>query len=405
MPHRNAFRSWMPLGLSAAAILGAGGFAVTVAARERASAEEAVALARSVAAARVEAVGPGAVDTSAELATELAAELQRERARVAELEAQVAELEAELSVSQTERLDREMQWLDFTSAVATLDIDTPGGEFARELLSEEPGLLESEEPPDPAVVARAERSAEMQRVLRALLAAEWVEGIDLIDIGRLSDEGWIGPVVFRMLDDRGRLSGSLMAQRMRLEGSKSGRVVTIVLEEGEERHEGVGTPFRGGFRRILLPGIDPVPFIEGLPELFTEKDARGELDDGLWDARRIVRELCFLLDEDATGDVYRVRHIGAVRGTVMHDVHLEVRNRTGQTRRHLFADSMRVSWGERGVIVELEDGVTMRGDSRAPFLEGRYRIFLPRARREAWAAASIPGLSPPPSALPVEAGG
>ncbi len=325
-------------------------------------------------------------------------DLARERGRIAELEGHVRELETELGLVQSERLEREMNFLDFTSAVATLAPDGPGGRFVRELLSDEPGKLESAPevtPPESAEdSARVERSATMQRTLRALLAAEWVHGLDLLDIGLL-DDGWIGPVVFRLVDDRGRLSGGLFAERLRLEGSASGRVVTLVLEEGSESHAGESVPFKHGVRRILLPGVDPAPFRAALPELFAvDRDPVGP-DDAGFDLGQLQASLNRLLEEDATGEVFRLRHVGGVRGGVLRDVHVAVRDRDGRTLRHLFADSLSLAWLGEGVQLVLENGVSMRGDARAPFLDGRYRIFLPRARRAAWEAANLPGLVEP----------
>jgi hypothetical protein len=51
---------------------------------------------------------------------------------------------------------------------------------------------------------------------------------------------------------------------------------------------------------------------------------------------------------------------------------------------------------EQGVKVELQDGAQLRGDAKTPFLDGRYRIFLPRASAERWRKAGLPGLAPPP---------
>jgi len=236
------------------------------------------------------------------------------------------------------------------------------------------------------------------------MRVEWIQGMDLLELGELSDEGWIGPVVFRLLDDRGHLSGSLSAQRLHLEGSTSGRVVTIVLEDGEERTGGESLPFREGRRRIALPGVDPRPWIEALPELFDEESAVPK-DDGRWDLERVRVELNRLLDEDATGDVFRMRHLGGVEDGVMRDVYFEVRDANGAVLRRLFADRCVILRREQGLVVQLEDGVIVRGDSRAPFLAGRYRVFLPRARTEAWERARLPGLVESESApeVPAEA--
>ena len=90
--------------------------------------------------------------------------------------------------------------------------------------------------------------------------------------------------------------------------------------------------------------------------------------------------------------------MGAIAGGALRDVHVAVRAPEGGTRRHLFADTLELAWMDRGVQLVLEDGVTMRGDSRAPFLNGRYRIFLPRADGERWAEERLPGLAAETSA-------
>ena len=70
----------------------------------------------------------------------------------------------------------------------------------------------------------------------------------------------------------------------------------------------------------------------------------------------------------------------------------------GRIERKLFADRMEIRAMEQGVRIELSDGAQMRGDAKTPFLDGRYRIFLPRASVEAWRKAGIPGISDPPQA-------
>jgi hypothetical protein len=43
----------------------------------------------------------------------------------------------------------------------------------------------------------------------------------------------------------------------------------------------------------------------------------------------------------------------------------------------------------------LADGAPVRGARTAPFLEGRYPIFRPRADVARWRAAGVPGLAHP----------
>ncbi len=328
--------------------------------------------------------------------TELREELDRERARSLDLERQTAQLREELNETERRRVDRELEFLNLNQAVAALDIDGPRMEFAKELLSDQPGAVASVEPeaaPDPEALKRRERSLEMAGSLRALMRAEWVKGIDLLELGELSDDGWIGPVIFRLVDDRGRLSGNLTADQLRLEGSRSGRVVTILLTGGEERSGGEVRPFAHGKRRLYLPGLDVAPWMDALPELFSGEDAILK-DDGLWKLSRVQDALNRMLAEDATGDVFHLRHVGGVVDGVLRDVHFAVRDRHGAMLRHLFADRCLILEHERGIQLRLEDGVTMRGESRAPFLEGRYRVFFPTARVDRWRAARLPGLVP-----------
>ena len=68
----------------------------------------------------------------------------------------------------------------------------------------------------------------------------------------------------------------------------------------------------------------------------------------------------------------------------------------GRLERRLFADRMQVLEQERGLLILLEDGAQVRGDRRTAFLQGRYRIFLPRADVAAWREAGVPGLSKAP---------
>ena len=322
------------------------------------------------------------------------AQLEAERERTVTLQAEVHELREELNREQRERIDRELEFLNLNEAVASLDLDAPKMKFAKELLADKPGELteEPEEAPlDPELVKQQLRSEEMVRDLRALMRAEWVQGLDLLELGQLSDEGWIGPVIFRLVDDRNRMTGNLIATRLRLEGSLSGRVITILLDGSEERRGGEPVPYPNRTRRLYLPGIDPKPWIEALPELFSD-EAIEPKDDGLWRLDRVRSALNERLNEDATGDVFDLRHLGGVKDGVLRDVHFSVRDRNGAMLRHIFADRCHLLQREKGIQITLEDGVTMRGESRSPFLEGRYRIFLPSARVDLWKQARLPGL-------------
>jgi hypothetical protein len=77
-------------------------------------------------------------------------------------------------------------------------------------------------------------------------------------------------------------------------------------------------------------------------------------------------------------------------------VQLDGLDAQGRLERKLFADRMQISAQAKGVKIELTDGAQLRGDSKTPFLDNKYRIFLPRASIEAWTKAGIPGLSEPP---------
>jgi len=330
----------------------------------------------------------------AELREDLVAQLEAERARTSALRSEVDELRAELNREQRERIDRELEFLNLNEVVASMELDAPKMQFAKELLAEKPGaVIEEPDKPalDPELVARQRRSEEMLRDLRALMHAEWVQGLDLLELGQLSDEGWIGPVIFRLVDDRNRMTGNLIAARLRMQGSRSGRVITILLEESEERRGGEAVPYPNSTRRLYLPGIDPKPWIEALPELFS-KEAIEPKDDGLWNLGRVRSALNERLSEDATGDVFNLRHLGGVKDGVLRDVHFAVRDRNGAMLRHIFADRCLLLQREKGIQITLEDGVTMRGESRSPFLEGRYRIFLPSARVDLWKQSRLPGL-------------
>jgi hypothetical protein len=226
----------------------------------------------------------------------------------------------------------------------------------------------------------------------------------MLESGVLAD-GAIGPVVLRALDDGGRPVATLSARRLRLEGSRAARTVTIVLEDGFERRSGEKIPFegpateegRGGVKRIELPDIDPSPWIEQLPELFRAEDKAPLADDGLWDLGAVRAGLNLLLREDVSGGWWRLASYGGVQAGVLRDVQLDGLDAQGRLERKLFADRMQISAQERGVKIELQDGAQLRGDSKTPFLDGRYRIFLPRASVEAWRKAGIPGIAESPS--------
>lgn len=352
------------------------------------------------------------------LETELAEARRAPEQREAQLRERIRSLEAQLARVEEARVERERSFLEHTRILQNL---APGGlppEVLFPALAEkqepepEIALLEEERPnpdPLPPLPPRSERDREIFRSLRALFLLEGLEGLELLEGGRLG-EGWTGPVVLRSRDERGRYAGTIVAERMRLEASRAGRMLTLVLEEGYERHGERRAPFtgaaegatRGGVRRIVLQGVDPGPWIDAVPELFREEDRVPAPDDGVFDRYRVLIALNELLAFEKVGGVWRVRSIGGIADAVLHDVELDQLGEDGGTRRRLLADRMEIRAAERGVRLELRAGVQLVGGRRLPFLEDRYRIFLPAADAEAWRRAGIPGLvsAPPADTLP-----
>lgn len=332
----------------------------------------------------------------------LEAELDRAQERIQKLEAELAE-------ANEERLAREKEWFSYTQAVALLtpeDLTLPAdASFAvdQELARQ----AEAERAAEAARLAEIqERSARMLRRLRSLFLKEGVAGLDLLDTGIVED-GFTGPVILRVLDELRRPIGTMRAERLRLEGSLAGHTLTIVLEEGWEKHGGIRVPFdlldgdEVATRRFILPHVDPAPWMRELPELFSLDAVEAQYETS-WNTTRIRREFNQLLREDASGGFYRLRAFGGVLHGEMRDVHLEVLDREGRLGKRLFADRMRIVKLDRGVSLVLESGVQISGTEKSPFLGGRYRIFLPRARVDAWAAAGLPGLVQAPTAVESE---
>jgi hypothetical protein len=87
-----------------------------------------------------------------------------------------------------------------------------------------------------------------------------------------------------------------------------------------------------------------------------------------------------------------------VRGSELRDVQFaEVDAVTGRAQRRVFADSARIRLRPSGgVELRFEGGTVRRGTRVAPFLSGKYRIVLPRARAEDWREVPLPGLAAPP---------
>jgi hypothetical protein len=78
---------------------------------------------------------------------------------------------------------------------------------------------------------------------------------------------------------------------------------------------------------------------------------------------------------------------------VLRDIALDQYDRDNHLVRRLFADRMVIVREAHGLLILLQDGSQVRGDQKAPFLDGRFRIFLPRADADAWEKAGVPGLA------------
>jgi hypothetical protein len=279
----------------------------------------------------------------------------------------------------------------------------PDGAAANPAAATTPGKLA---PPTPEL--SPSRGHAVYQELRTLFTLEQITGFDLLEAGALH-VGYTGPVVMRVLDDRGRPLGVISADRLRLEASRAARMVTVVLENGCERRAGVKTAFeggpvdadgRGGVRRIALPDCDPKPWIEAVPELFRDEDRDTSIDDGRVNLVKLRAALNQLLHVDAANGWYRVQGIGGVQANVLRDVAIDQLDRDGKIEKRLFADRMSVLREAQGLQILLLGGSQLRSDQKSAFLDGRYRIFLPRADAEAWAKAGIPGLDPAAGDVP-----
>jgi hypothetical protein len=312
-------------------------------------------------------------------------------AELASSRARVAELEGELRDATAKRIAREEEFVRQSKALTDL---------------RPPEKVEPKIAPPPEAAADvdpvAHRDHEIQISLKTLFTLDQVTGFELLESGTYKD-GATGPVVLRALDDRGRPVATLSAERLRLEGSRAARTVTLVLEDGYERRGVEKTPFegpmtgeaRGGLRRIELPETNPAPWIEALPELFRDEDKAPLDDDGLWDLGAVRAALNLLLREDLSAGWWRLVAFGGVKDGVLRDVQLDGLDPDGKLEHKLFADRMEITPQEKGVKLELRDGAQMRGDEKMPFLDGRYRIFLPRASIDAWRDAGVPGIAAP----------
>jgi hypothetical protein len=96
------------------------------------------------------------------------------------------------------------------------------------------------------------------------------------------------------------------------------------------------------------------------------------------------------LREDQLIGHWRVDGIGGVQRSVLYEVAFSQLDEKGNIVRTLVADKATFAALSKGVEVLLEGGAQVKVDSTVPFLDGRYRLVLPRADAEAWRAARIP---------------
>jgi hypothetical protein len=322
----------------------------------------------------------------------------RPRAEAGGLEAEVARLQRELDRERARRAEREQAFLEFSRLLGEL----PAGKQ----LGLGPAEVAGSPPPSPEEAARLEaeekartRAAELGRALGVLMRLEGLRGLDLLEAGTLlpGPPPAIGPVVFRCLDERGGLTGSVRAERLRLEASQAAHMLTLVLEEGFESRGGERVPFADGVRRITLPDVDPEPWLEDCPELFDSSAGVGPNDDGRWSVSAVRRELNRLLALDTRLGWYRLHSLGGVRGTELFDVQLEEFEPGGRRARRMFADRMRLALEDGSVVLELRDGAHVRGSEKQPFRDGLHRIVLPTADVALWRASALPGFADPPA--------
>ena len=355
---------------------------------------------------------------------ELEAQLDAARARVSQAENELQEMRGELAAGEAKRVDREREWLEYSSLLAKISPSRlPGGKpFGVELPeSENSAQAKSASASDAAASAATlpakasdpeiqTRSLEIARALRTLFTLEQIRGLELTECGTL-DGNTIGPLVLRMLDGQGHPAGSLYANRLRLEASRSAHTLTLVLEDGYETRAGqkfvfesdANVPGRTNLRRLVLDGVDPKPWARDFRELFGENGLDLSGDDGTCDLAVVKQTLNDLLKLQSAGGTYRLRALGGVQDGCLLDVHLEHFDDKGAVERRLFADRMSIVRSQGGVELSLQNGVQVRGDDeRAPFLDGHYRILFPSADAEAWARAGVPGLAQ--KAAPAEAG-
>jgi hypothetical protein len=334
-------------------------------------------------------------------------EVARLQAQVEDLRSRLVQAESALQAETERRLAREKEWLEYTSGIAKMESLAQGlPKFAVDPAVQpkpEPSTSETDKPePDkPETNAVPPSQADVTAVtrrLRTLLSAEQVAGVDVMELGNVQADH-VGPVVLRILDANGRLLSVLAADRLRLECSRAGRSVTLVLEHGYERRNGEKLAFtggavdadgRGGVRTIVIPDCDPRPWLEGLPFLFRPEALEPVPHDGSISVESLRAALNVKLREDQLIGHWRVDGIGGVQRSVLYEVAFSQLDEKGNIVRTLVADKATFAALSKGVEVLLEGGAQVKVDSTVPFLDGRYRLVLPRADAEAWRAARIP---------------
>ncbi|MEQ1893484.1 MAG: hypothetical protein ABL998_13130, partial [Planctomycetota bacterium] len=312
---------------------------------------------------------------------------------------EVARLRQELARERELRAERELAFQAFRHQLTDL-------EGLRDRLLGKPEVneaLAALTPEEAAARAADEasraRAAEIGLALSVRMKLEGLRGLDLLESGALlsGPPAAIGPVVFRVLDERGRLTGSLNAARLRLEASVAARTLTLVLEDGFESQGGERVPFLGGARRITLVDVDPEGWFDDFPELFEGPESGRVDDDGRWRLADVRRELNRLFALDTSAGWYRLHSLGGVRATRLNQVQLEELEPSGRVRRRYFADSLELTLEDASLVLLLKDGAIVRGEEKQPFKDGVYRLVLPGVAPEAWRAAALPGLAEPPA--------
>ncbi|QDU84730.1 hypothetical protein Pla163_18440 [Planctomycetes bacterium Pla163] len=393
-------------------------------------------------------VSPGAEAASHEELGRLRAENARLRLRLMTERARAGALLAELERQGQDRLERELAWRDFQGQLSRLRLaDDPAADLARALGLETVDERREKEARR-AEVARSIASArakadQVRQALNARLVVEGYDGFEIFDAGVLaadrerlvgtavvadagedtgderadgtdgdaaSQDGssevpidaapiesasprtfGTGPVVVRLLDHRGVLSGSLRAEWMHLEASRSGHSVTIVLTGGVHQVGREAIPFTNGVYRIPLRHVDPKPFLEDCGPLFDPALIERRIDDGRWSRPALMLTLNRLLSESDRGRTHRLTWLGGVVGDELRDVEISIGSDDGSEERRLIADGMRIEMHGDHVRLVLRDGLVVAGDgNRTPFAAGTRSIVLVGSVCDRYRAAHLP---------------